>query len=725
MAGGRRVLGGVVALVALICGCTSTGVAWASTGSKVVRYKGYRVRVPARWPVYDLTSDPTACVRFNRHAVYLGKPSSNQRCPAHAVGRTEAILIEPLAASSARSGDRLGPALPSVKSREAQPGRGSAAQLAVPARGVIVTATWRTNPRTVERALGVRSLAAASIAAASKPRSALSTRSASAASSGAVYTGLGFDACSAPSPTGMSAWGSSPYRAAGIYIGGTNMGCSQPNLTAAWVSQESAAGWHLIPTYVGLQAPGNSCGCAGINPAQASAEGRAAAIDAVAQAQTLGLGAGNPIYFDMEAYPRGGTNTSAVLAFLSAWTTQLHADEYTSGVYSSSASGIEDLVAQVGTGFVEPDDLWIADWNGVLSTADRFVPSGDWAHQRLHQYRGDHNETYGGVTINIDGDYLDGATAGAGAVTSIIAPVPALTVSPGGDGTVHLHATWKGATSVASWRVLGGATPGALVSAGGAAKPGTQAVIVVHSQFPYFAVQALGSAGQVLGTSQAVLTPSHTAIYGRSAFVSPGSVGGLLAGCFTGGSCHISTRISAGGTVIATTGPEFIPAGGGRLLYFKLSSAGRAKLAHASHRRLSVQVAASDASGATATSSLNLIPFSSNGRGPRRGLTQAPALRLLSATDFVSSAGVGGIAVDCLNATPCQLRATITVGRTVIASTGPELIAANALGYVTFRLTANGRAMLLRAQGNQLAARITVRDQNGTATGRVALVRFR
>ena len=43
------------------------------------------------------------------------------------------------------------------------------------------------------------------------------------------------------------------------------------------------------------------------------------------------------------------------------------------------------------------------------------VPSTAWAnHQRIHQYRGGHDDTYGGVTINIDSDYVDGATVGVG-----------------------------------------------------------------------------------------------------------------------------------------------------------------------------------------------------------------------------------------------------------------------------------------------------------------------
>jgi hypothetical protein len=209
----------------------------------------------------------------------------------------------------------------------------------------------------------------------------------------------------------MEAWSESPYRAVGVYIGGTNMACAQPNLTASWVNAESAAGWHLIPTYVGLQAPSNGCGCAAINPGRASAEGAAAAGDAVKRALAIGIGPGNPIYFDMENYSRGGSNTSAVLTFLSAWTVGLHAAGYQSGVYSNAFGGLGDLVAARGSGFTEPDDIWIADWNGQRTVASPYVPSDEWSDHRIHQYDGGHNETHGGVTINIDGNFLDGATA--------------------------------------------------------------------------------------------------------------------------------------------------------------------------------------------------------------------------------------------------------------------------------------------------------------------------
>ena len=57
----------------------------------------------------------------------------------------------------------------------------------------------------------------------------------------------------------MSAWASSPYRAIGIYIGGVNRGllAAEPDLVLG--REQVAAGWHLIPTYVGLQSPTSSC----------------------------------------------------------------------------------------------------------------------------------------------------------------------------------------------------------------------------------------------------------------------------------------------------------------------------------------------------------------------------------------------------------------------------------------------------------------------------------
>ena len=422
----------------VIASCVAAAIVMPAAATaapiKTVRYGTYALRVPATWPVFRLASDPSACVRFDRHAVYLGRPGSAQRCPAHAVGRTEAILVEPLTASAAQAGSA--PALRSARTAKAG---GSVRELVVPGRGVVVTATWGSHPGTITRALGVPSMpsvpssrAAGSAGRAVAPPDAVSharqIAGSRSQSSGRARVhalnigGLGFDTCSAPSTNAMSAWlQSSPFRAVAIYIGGTNSACAQPNLSASWVSTESAAGWQFIPTYVGLQAPTSSCGCAVIAPAQATAEGTAAAGDAVAQAQALGIGPGNPIYNDMEAYTQTSSATSAVLAFLSAWTSGLHAYGYVSGVYSSGSSGITDFVGALGTSFVAPDDLWIADWNNQATASDPYVPAADWPdNQRLHQYRGGHIDNYGGVQMDIDTDFLDGATATAGSGSGVV-----------------------------------------------------------------------------------------------------------------------------------------------------------------------------------------------------------------------------------------------------------------------------------------------------------------
>ncbi len=422
----------VIAAVVLVMAAVVPDAATARSGAlRVIRYAGVTVRVPAAWPVYRLVAGAPTCVRFNRHAVYLGVPSANESCPVHALGRTEAILVEPLFAGAAAADGSVNAApLPPVSA-----GPSSSVALRVPGQAEIVASWGRARSIIAQALAGDPRARAAWQRSAARGFDARATASGAGASAGgagasaaitpalgsrarstvtgSAYTGVGFDACSAPSSTAMADWSASPYRAIGIYLGGANIACAQPNLTAAWTSAESAAGWHLIPTYVGLQGPGNGCGCAAIQYGHAQAEGQAAAEDAINQAELLGIGPGNPIYDDMEAYPTGGTNTHVVLNFLSAWTQTLHAKGYLSGVYSSSNSGIRDL-ADSTTTIAKPDDVWFANWNGSQSTSDPNIPVTDWAsHQRLHQYVGGHTETYGGISLSIDTDYLDGATAGA------------------------------------------------------------------------------------------------------------------------------------------------------------------------------------------------------------------------------------------------------------------------------------------------------------------------
>jgi hypothetical protein len=353
-------LGAALLLVVL---AMAAGSAWAGApGGRTVQFAGQAVKVPAGFEVVRVKPGSRTCVRLDRRVVYLGAPSKEQSCPAGPIiGKRRAIVVAPHRKRA--------------------------------------TAQSLVRPRAATGGAGTRS-----------------SRRATASVGGSVFTGLGFDACSAPSTKAMAAWAESPFRGIGIYIGGENSACSQPNLSASWVSAQTTAGWHLIPTYVGLQAPTSACSsCAKLTTAAAGTQGMAAAEDAVSAASAIGIGAGSPIYFDMEAYSPTTSATNAVLTFLGAWTEKLHQLGYLSGVYSSSSSGIADLADAYGTTYPSPDGIWTANWNEREDTLDPVIPSTAWPnHQRIHQFRGGHNDTYGGVTINIDSDYVDGPTVGVG-----------------------------------------------------------------------------------------------------------------------------------------------------------------------------------------------------------------------------------------------------------------------------------------------------------------------
>jgi peptidoglycan hydrolase-like protein with peptidoglycan-binding domain len=238
------------------------------------------------------------------------------------------------------------------------------------------------------------------------------------------FTGYAFDQCTAPTQKAMDAWmNSSPYSGVGIYISGDSRGCtSQPNLTPTWVSTQLARGWRLLPITLGPQA---ACTTrerylhqVRINPsstngyATARSQGRAEADKTITAARRLGIVRGSTLWYDLEAFSTSQTACrESALSFLQAWTYRLHQLGYVSGVYSSAASGIkmlDDARATRPGAYLMPDQLWIADWNGRADVHSAYVRTDGWMpHRRVHQYRGGHNETYGGVTINIDTNWMD------------------------------------------------------------------------------------------------------------------------------------------------------------------------------------------------------------------------------------------------------------------------------------------------------------------------------
>jgi hypothetical protein len=97
-------------------------------------------------------------------------------------------------------------------------------------------------------------------------------------------------------------------------------------------------------------------------------------------------------------------------------------------------------------------------------------------------------------------------------------------------------------------------------------------------------------------------------LIGGSDFVSSRGIGGILSQCLSATPCRASTVISAGRTVIARTGPEYLDAGELGYLIFSLSAHGRALLARAAGNQLPVTVSVSGG-GQTASAEIALIAF--------------------------------------------------------------------------------------------------------------------
>lgn len=244
------------------------------------------------------------------------------------------------------------------------------------------------------------------------------------------FRGYGFDQCLTPEQWKMDRWlEHSPFLAVGVYTSGNSRACRhQPNLTATWVRNQLARGWKILPITLGPQST-----CVGrfprygarIDPTisenpyrtyrAARIQAQSEADKAVNAAKALGIVPGSTLWYDLEGWSnwRDAACRESALFFLTAWTRRLHRLGYVSGVYSSAGSGmriLDDARVQRKAGFTAPDQIWIARWDGKANTAvstEYMEPTGWLPGRRMKQYRGGHDETWGGVRINIDSNYLD------------------------------------------------------------------------------------------------------------------------------------------------------------------------------------------------------------------------------------------------------------------------------------------------------------------------------
>lgn len=289
------------------------------------------------------------------------------------------------------------------------------------------------------------------------------------AGSGAVISNSsGFDLACAPALSSMQTWWTdSPYQDVGIYLGGCDVYCVAPhgpdmcnasqsstttktvdsNLTPAWLTNVTKMGWGILPIWVGPQSPciANASSYWTINNSDTYSTGTYQADLAIAQANALGISDGI-IYYDMEGYtPDGGSCSAAVEAFLVAWTSELHANGFASGLYG----GITDFETDFLALSPEPDAAWIAAWDSnntvwnIGSLSNSYWPN----NQRIHQWNSETNgETWGGINLGgIDQNVVDAPVVGnwlANSPTFSLSNSGSITISTlGSNGTSTISVT--------------------------------------------------------------------------------------------------------------------------------------------------------------------------------------------------------------------------------------------------------------------------------------------
>jgi photosystem II stability/assembly factor-like uncharacterized protein len=228
----------------------------------------------------------------------------------------------------------------------------------------------------------------------------------------------GFDRCNIPSIQDMQTWwNESPYYSINLYIGGSLSHCSNDGLNAVWVQDVAKQGWTFISTWVGPQAPcTNFKYRISYDPQVAYQQGQAEAHSAIEASIQAGLLDGSIIYYDVESYSVGLVIQScrdAMNSFLRGWTQSLHTLGYHAGAYGASCNS---FISEWATISPTLDDVWIASWH-VPPVYDKnatvwgapCLSDALWAnHQRIKQYAGEHIETWGGVSMPIDSDVIDG-----------------------------------------------------------------------------------------------------------------------------------------------------------------------------------------------------------------------------------------------------------------------------------------------------------------------------
>ena len=291
-----------------------------------------------------------------------------------------------------------------------------------------------------------------------------------------TFTGQGFDACALPSTADMQAWmADSPYKVVNLY-GGALHACPNGQPTLERVQELMQQGWKFIPTWVGPQSK-----CWGLvataEARNAVADGHLAVLASEATAArrinndpeiafTQGISEADAaiewaayaglteedwsktiLYYDLEHFsdPEGanGACVQASQAFLNGWSQRVQERGNQAGLYTTACT-----ISRYANTTPPFQAVWIARFllpYQYRSDAKVFgmpcIGDTHWSNQqRIVQYAGGHEESWNGVTLNIDSNVIDGIVAlGNPAATPLPTRTP--TATPTATATVTVTVT--------------------------------------------------------------------------------------------------------------------------------------------------------------------------------------------------------------------------------------------------------------------------------------------
>ena len=177
-------------------------------------------------------------------------------------------------------------------------------------------------------------------------------------------------------------------------------------------------GWKFIPLDVGLQAP---CADRTKHPmsrdlTKAQKQGQVGRQGGPAQRREAGICLlGSALYSDIESFSSTDVGCAdAVRSYLTGWTPHFITAVTSPGSTATCSPRCGDSpTATSDARFARPDVVWSAQWDRRTAlTGWSDVPDHHWpAGQRIKQYIGDHDESYGGYRVNIDSNAIDAPVA--------------------------------------------------------------------------------------------------------------------------------------------------------------------------------------------------------------------------------------------------------------------------------------------------------------------------